>query len=375
MTSNFASGENGYFARAQLFGQEIHTAVDSRIAKYYLEHYLQGERTNPDLHAVIDRIHQEMDNSPMTRDLLKKLSDKTSPDFATLYFAQRTSQDSSNWKVQCTFQTEFRRLKNSKTENRLRSSPTNSKYIILFAPGWLYKLNSEIGADLGGPRKLLSAQGFETHLIETDENGTIEDNAHAIANEIRLYKDSKRQLIIVSASKGGPEVAYALGNLLPRDDADHVKAWVNIGGIIQGSLLADFALSWPKSLFFRIVFAFKGLSTTGVESITTQRSRERFRTLDIPEGLFILNYTAVPLSGHITKGAQDGYEDLREHGPNDGLTLLADEIVPRGVTVMELGLDHYYLDPDIDLKAVALAKTVINLLERQYTTHDKHITN
>jgi hypothetical protein len=36
-----------------------------------------------------------------------------------------------------------------------------------------------------------------------------------------------------------------------------------------------------------------------------------------------------------------GYRTMREFGPNDGLTLLADELVPRAVPLLMPGIDHF----------------------------------
>lgn len=58
-------------------------------------------------------------------------------------------------------------------------------------------------------------------------------------------------------------------------------------------------------------------------------------------------------------------EAIRSLGPNDGLTLLADELIPGGVVVTDVGLDHYYKDPIIELKTIALAHVVIEELERR----------
>jgi hypothetical protein len=50
---------------------------------------------------------------------------------------------------------------------------------------------------------------------------------------------------------------------------------------------------------------------------------------------------------------------IRPLGPNDGSTLLADELVPGGIVVTNIGLDHYYKDPIIELKTIALAYVVL----------------
>jgi len=159
-------------------------------------------------------------------------------------------------------------------------------------------------------------------------------------------------------------VIQAIGDLLTPSQLVKVKAWVNIGGILRGSFIADSAVRWPKQWLVKIYLFFKGWDFDSVESMTTKRSHERLKRVHLPSDILYLNYVGIPLSGHITKRAKGRYADLRTLGPNDGLTLITDEIIPNSVTIAELGLDHYYLDPEIDLKTVALAQLVINHLEK-----------
>ena len=44
------------------------------------------------------------------------------------------------------------------------------------------------------------------------------------------------------------------------------------------------------------------------------------------------------------------------------MTLLADALVPQGVTVVERGLDHYFAAPDIDRRIAAMAQAVLETL-------------
>src|SRR5262249_19719249 len=80
---------------------------------------------------------------------------------------------------------------------------------------------------------------------------------------------------------------------------------------------------------------------------------------------FTVQYVGVPLSGHIGRLVRGRYDTLRPLGPNDGLTLLADELIPGGVVVTDVGLDHYYRDPIIELKTIALAHVVLDELEQR----------
>jgi hypothetical protein len=119
----------------------------------------------------------------------------------------------------------------------------------------------------------------------------------------------------------------------------------------------------PKRWLVKFVTFAKGWDFASIESMTTHRSRARFNRLYIPQSILVINYVGIPLSGDITKLAKDGYEDLRGEGPNDGLTLITDEIFPGGITIVEQGLDHYFQDKEIDLKTAALAQTIITRLE------------
>lgn len=93
--------------------------------------------------------------------------------------------------------------------------------------------------------------------------------------------------------------------------------------------------------------------------------QKRFDSHPIPKHILTLQYVGVPLSGQVSADVQARYGKLRTEGPNDGLTMLADELVPGGIPILEPGLDHYYRDPDIVLKSLALPRVVIRELERR----------
>ena len=115
-----------------------------------------------------------------------------------------------------------------------------SRYRVLFVPGWAYRSHPETSADFAMPRRVVTAAGFDTALVATSERGTVIGNAQLIADALR--RAAPRPVIVVSASKAGPEVAYSLGRLLSVDASRHVRAWVNVGGVLQGTALVDDAL-------------------------------------------------------------------------------------------------------------------------------------
>jgi len=352
-------------ASGELGGQKIETTVDSESARYYLEHYLTGQQNDSHLDSLIDKIHRQNETSRFDREFLRELSEKISVDFASLYLAKYILEDEANRAIQLVYQKELDKVRNEFKGGISPSSSPDSSYLILFVPGWDYVASGAItGADFAKPRRIINGLGIENRLIEIDPNGAVEDNAAVIADSINRYTATERQIILVSASSGGPAAAQALGELLATAQIRPVKAWVNIGGILQGSPVADHYLRWPRSWLMRAVLLFKGWSMESVRSMSVEKSRPRFNRLHFPEHLLIVNYIGIPLSGDITERARDSYRVLRKLGPNDGLTLISDEIAPQSVTIADLGIDHFFnKDPEIDLKTVALARTVLSVLQ------------
>ena len=359
-------------ASGRINGHAIDSEVDSAIAEYYLERYLTGQRGDGALDGAIAAALASYRDQPLSRDALQSLARRTSVDFATLYLIKRLSERPENAEIQLLFWRETERLARSGdiTATRIsRCAPSASVPVVLFAPGWFYETQPETGGDFRKQRDLLESLDIDTQLIRTVDNGTVEENAAIIAAHIRDIADSGRKIILVSASKGGPEAAHALGHVLGPAEASPVKAWINVGGILKGSPLADWAVEQPKKWLTRLWFALQGYDVSeSVPSMTTMAAEERWRQETIPEHVLVVNFVGVPLSGDIVEGAELGYSVTKRVGPNDGLTPIIDEIAHGGVTVVQVGLDHYYRDPALDVKTVALALTVLRTLDGSAAT-------
>ena len=204
---------------------------------------------------------------------------------------------------------------------------------------------------------LLNRHGARAALIETGENLTVEDNAELIAEQIRRYAASRQNLILVSGSKGGPEVALALSMLKHDPAGRQVKAWLNIGGLLHGTRLADLALSWPLCWFVYLAIL-PDRSFEGIRSLSTAVSAARRTAPGLPQETLVVNYLGIPLSGQVSDQARSSYSNLRAHGPNDGLTYLLDAIAPGSETIPELGVDHFFRRSDIELRTLALARAI-----------------
>lgn len=346
----------GLPVRGSVGGQTIETRVDLEVARYYLGNYLAGKRNDAVLDERIDRVYQSANGVLPDRKDLKYLSDEFSVDFAALYLADQIARTPVNRRFRSAFDQVYDYTRKNLPEGRVRLPSAAADYEIMFVPTYLYKRLTFTGADFAAPRAALKRVGFTCHFVETQDDGAVEANADLVTAAIRAQAQSGRRLIIVSASKSSPEVALALTRL-GLAETGHVAAWINTVGALQGTPVADEGLA-PE-----LEYIVGKVDVAGRESVTTARSRQRFDSFRIPEHVLVVNYFGIPVSGSISFLARRGFFPLRKHGPNDGLLLLSDMIFPGGVTLAELGSDHFLLGAHLDITAVALAITVIRWLE------------
>lgn len=296
-----------------------------------------------------------------TRDALREIAEAHSNDVAAAFFVRRILDHEPNRRLQAVYAENLARFHAAPEASEREVRRVANGYSVIFAPGWLYHSHPTNGADFHKPRRLLEAIGIENRLLPTSEDGTVEHNAGLIARALRETSSPGQRTIVVSTSKSGAEVALALGSLLSAEDLTSVAAWINIGGVLQGSPLADIGLSaWGGIV--RLWFAASGWDWAGLESMGTSVRRAQFEKLRLPEHLLVVNFVAVPLERDVSFRAWTGYELLRGSGPNDGLMLLRDQIVPGGLTVIQPGTDHYFALPDIELRSAALLKSVLDAL-------------
>jgi hypothetical protein len=349
------SGCTGLSVRGSVGGQTIETRVDSEAARYYLGSYLVGERSDAALDESIDRVYQSADGHLPDHSALKRLSDEFSVDFAALYLADQIAHVPVNRRFRAAFDQAYNYTRKTFRRGRVKLPAAAAGYEVLVVPMYLYKRLPGAGADLAAPRAALRNVGLACHFVETEDDGAIEANADLVAAAIRARAQSARRLIVFSASKSGPEVALALTKLGP-GETRHVAAWINTVGVLQGTPLVD------ERLFPELEFLVGKVDVAGKESLSTARGRQRFDSFRIPEHVLVLNYFGIPVTGSISFWARRGFFLLRKYGPNDGVSLLADMILPGGMTLAELGSDHFMRSKPFDITTVALAITVIRWL-------------
>ena len=331
-----------------LFGRPIQTTVDNRLAKQMLTDPKSVDVTN---------LFAAFQDKPLTTNTLSEIAANYSMDVATLYFLLRAYQDEQNNQAQNLYLNYLNKL----TDDNLKQQLTPLKYFyVVFVPGLNYN-DTTNGGDFARQRTLLSASSIKNELIKTGNWGLTDDNAAIVANRLKELSPLHEKIIVVSASKGGLDVAVALGKIFKPEETKSIKAWVSVGGPLHGSPVADTYLCWPKYWIAKIGLMTVGQNISLVKDVSYKKRAEEFNHLVFPDNIKIVHFVGAPLATQIHKRIKANYCSIKKLGPNDGITPLADEITDNGIIISEIGLDHYYRSPGIDKKTLALALVVANI--------------
>jgi hypothetical protein len=299
---------------------------------------------------------QAMDGHLPGRSDLQQLSEEFSIDFAALVLADRISRVPANRRFRSVFEEAFAYASKTVPQGRAQLPAGAERYEALLVPTYLYKRRFVQGADLSEPRAALEKVGLTCHFVETSDDGPIESNAEIVMAAIRARAQSGRRLIIISASKSGAEVALALTRLGPTETGN-VAAWINAVGALQGTPLID------DDVLPELEFIVGKIDPAGVQSMSAARSRQRFESFRVPQQVLVINFFGIPLTGSVSFRAARGFYPMKKHGPNDGMVLLSDMILPGGITLTEVGSDHFLMDRHLDVTTVALTTAIIRWLE------------
>lgn len=335
------------YAEGEIVGEMVAANMDSEIAKYTLA----PSADEPiELRQHRQQLEQTIGAIPDAAEL-QHLVKQGSPDFASVVFARALLGQPNNkrWQMQS------RQLSEQldTDEIKLQLEKVFAKHHALLVPGWHWKTRTDTGADLSFQRRILASFGLQSTLIETDEHGSVENNGVIIAQAIKDASALNKSIVLISASKGGADTAYALGAKLDASQTPYLKGWLNIGGIIAGSTLVDHAIDDPKRWLRWIGFA-EDTPVTAIFGLNTEDASARLSQLKFPDSVTIVNYAALPFASSVNDKSVHSYTKLAAYGPNDGAALIQEMLVPGGHTVLEIGLDHYMRSRKAMHRAIAL---------------------
>lgn len=354
-----ATPANTHPVRATIAGVEVSTQVDSIFARQLLSGKLPAAQS-----AVLrSRLTCTAEGDLPTVQELQGITRDYSTDTATAALIDCLSSVPRIQRSQQLFLSELALQRDADPHQAAFLAARAREYLVLIVPGWGYQSNAhETGADLAGPRGIITSLGFENHLVEIEDTGSVEAGAGILVATINRYLQSTKKIILVSASSGGPIVALALSNPAIANHPQ-LTGWLNICGVLRGAPVIDMFLHWPRSLLLHTVAWYEGWNYSDVVSLSRRQSTPRYEQFTPPAQLTIVNYIGIPFSGQVSELGSDFYGMLKAQGPNDGLTLIPDALAP-GYTVMAVGMDHFVNnDPEIALKTAALVPVMLKLIE------------
>ena len=358
--------------KGTFFGHEVDAGVDHELAAYYFEKHTNRNLTSPKFDSLLAQKLAHVRKDSIRPEDLTYLSNAISVDFASLFFIKNVYGMESNRKAQDLFRNYSVQISTSTLDGK---DLIFNKYAYVFVPGLMYKRHGDKGGDFLAQRRLLDSMGLSNYLIPTNELGSVKENAEIIDDFLKKLNQVHPRIIIVSASKGSPDLAYALGKLMKKSDTKNIKAWISIGGVLRGSKIADDHLKGAKGLFAKVASFFMGSGTEYIKDLSREKSVVRHSSLNLPKDLLIIHYVGVPLSIHVNGDVKKNFLELSKIGPNDGLTTLTDELTPNGIVITELGLDHYFKDPKIEHKSVALLLSAHSILQQRKPVLEQGLTS
>jgi hypothetical protein len=227
--------------------------------------------------------------------------------------------------------------------------------LIGVVPGAFYKEYPFTGAD--GARVLVAAErrGIRAERVPFTSFGSLKDHAEIL--NAWLDRHDRNEIILVSLSKGGADVQFALSLPDAESRFRNVSTWINLSGILQGTALADWLLGQRlRSLFVRMFAWWRGYPFNVLHEIR----RDANDCLPCPAGwpgsLRVVHVVGFPLRRHLQNPwAERAHRRLEAWGPNDGGgILLADAVRWPGTIVPLWGADHYLRTESYDVADLVL---------------------
>jgi hypothetical protein len=219
-------------------------------------------------------------------------------------------------------------------------------------PGAFYVEHPETGADGSLILEQAARLGCHTARVPVRSFGTLRENARILSEW--LVRQPERPLILVSLSKGGAEVKWALQEPNAARTFRHVVAWVNVSGLIRGTAIVNWLFRRPwRALLVRLMLWYQGHRFDVLRDLEYGKGGPLDCELVLPRDLLAVHLFGFPpahrLSGPL---ARRGHRRLTPLGPNDGgANLLTDLLGLPGLIYPVWGADHY-LRPNWDVGAL-----------------------
>ena len=217
---------------------------------------------------------------------------------------------------------------------------------LFIVPGALYVERPSLGSGGDVVRDAAAELGLPCGLVPVASRGSVQHNATLLSEW--LDQRAQEKLVLVSVSKGGPDLKLALAHPDAPRLFRNVVAWINLSGPLDGSPVADWIpasrlRSWAVRLQYRIQRRDFGFITDMCHGPGSPL-REPLR---LPAHLRLISVLGFPLRAHLTTPlCRFTHGIIARQGPNDGTVPLADARAWPGDLLPVWGADHYFQPPE-----------------------------
>jgi hypothetical protein len=232
---------------------------------------------------------------------------------------------------------------------RSAAPPAGARLVIV--PGAFYRENPRSGADGHVVRGEAERIGWPVDTIPLASSGSTAENARAICDWLSAQDGSP--LVLVSVSKGGSDLKFALARPDAARAFRHVACWINLCGILDGTPLSEWLLSWQaEAALSRLYYRMLGVSVDFVRDLAREPGGPLDFELELAPHMQLISIVGFPQRRHMTSGlGRRCYDRMARHGPNDGVIVLADVCAQPGLLYPVWGADHL-LRSGVDMAAL-----------------------
>ncbi len=221
------------------------------------------------------------------------------------------------------------------------STPPPADTTLVIVPAAFYRENPRSGADGHIVRAQAEALGWKVDAIPLASDGSTLANARTIIEWLSTKRDGGR-LVLVSLSKGGSDLKVALAQPGAPQAFERVACWINLCGILDGTPLSEWLLSWHvEAALSRVYYRLLGITVDFVRDLRRDRGGPLDFELRLPAHVQLISIAGFPLRKHMTSGlGRRCYDRVAVHGPNDGVIVLSDVCAQPGLIYPIWGADH-----------------------------------
>ncbi|MEQ9366035.1 MAG: hypothetical protein RIF32_17460 [Leptospirales bacterium] len=277
------------------------------------------------------------------RDHLRELAAERGLDYATAVFFQHVS---------ATAPTRLYLDRVAGIRKRLQKQPGQKPLgrddiTLAMIPAMYYDSNASVGGDGRDIRNMATRLGIPNELVIVDPDGHVNANGEFLCEW--LADRPQRKFLFASISKAALDIKRAIqlcGSAPDGGAFRNVIGWLNIGGTNRGSYLINemdsyWAYRWRAQYFFWR----QGYTYDSFLSVKVDENAPYHAHVKLPPKMKVVNVIATPIRQHLTARSAEAYDILSKHGPNDGLTILADSFMPGAINISLWGNDHYFAFP------------------------------